>query len=135
MTALFVDAYYLIAVLNPRDAGHEAALKSAPARTTPLVTTEWVLVEAANSLSAPPLRDKFLELVDFLNIRPHVEIVPSTPARFEAGFRLYRQRSDKNWSLTDCLSFEVMRSFGLTDALTADHHFEQAGFVALLKDR
>lgn len=49
------------------------------------------------------------------------------------GIELYSQRPDKNWSLTDCISFQVMKSFGITEALTGDHHFEQAGFVALLK--
>jgi uncharacterized protein len=135
MTAIFVDAYYLIAVLNPRDGGHQAALKAGPDRKTPLVTTEWVLIEAANSLSSSPLRGKFLELVDFLQVRPNFEIAASTPETFAAGLRLYRQRSDKNWSLTDCLSFEVMNARGLTEALTADRHFEQAGFIAVLQDR
>lgn len=49
------------------------------------------------------------------------------------GIRLYEQRRDKQWSLTDCISFVVMKREGLTEALTGDHHFEQAGFVALLK--
>lgn len=135
MTAVFVDTYYLIAVLNPRDGGHQAALNAVPDRKTQLVTTEWVLIEAANSLSSSPMRGKFLELIDFLQVRPNVEIVASTPEIFAAGLRLYRQRSDKNWSLTDCLSFEAMKTRGLTEALTADHHFEQAGFVAMLRPK
>jgi uncharacterized protein len=135
MKTLFIDAYFLIAVVNPRDRGHEAALAFAPGASTPLVTTEWVLVEAGNSLSPLPLRAKFLELVDALRLRSRVTLVASTPKRFEDGLLLYRQRADKKWSLTDCLSFAVMKELGLTDALTADHHFEQAGFVALLRDR
>jgi len=47
--------------------------------------------------------------------------------------RMYQRRPDKNWSLTDCISFVVMQDHGITEALTGDHHFEQAGFVALLK--
>jgi predicted nucleic acid-binding protein len=49
------------------------------------------------------------------------------------GFDLYAARLDKQWSLTDCVSFEVMRDMRLTDALASDHHFEQAGFRALLR--
>lgn len=132
MKAVFVDAYYLIALLNPRDEGHESAAGLVIDPTTSLVTTEWVLIEAANSLSTLPLRTKFLALLDILRTRPSVQIISSVPQRFEAGLMLYRQRADKSWSLTDCLSFVVMEDMGLSEALTADRHFEQAGFVALL---
>jgi predicted nucleic acid-binding protein len=50
---------------------------------------------------------------------------------FELGLKLYSERSDKDWSLTDCISFEVMREQGLKEALTGDHHFKQAGYQAL----
>ncbi len=59
-------------------------------------------------------------------------IVPSSSDLFWRGIKLFDARPDKEWSLTDCISFEVMAELGLTDALTADHHFEQAGFRALL---
>ena len=62
-------------------------------------------------------------------------ILPPTLELFEAGCDLYEQRPDKEWSLTDCISFVVMHNHGLTDALTADRHFQQAGFQALLLDR
>ncbi len=51
----------------------------------------------------------------------------------EQGLALYTRRSDKDWSLTDCISFVVMKAEGIEEALTGDHHFEQGGFVALLK--
>ena len=54
-------------------------------------------------------------------------------ALFEAGFNLFEARPDKDWSLTDFISFVVMEREGLTEALTGDHHFEQAGFTALLR--
>lgn len=60
-------------------------------------------------------------------------IVWSNPETFDAGLLLYTNRRDKGWSLTDCLSFEVMGGRGIREALTGDHHFEQAGFTALLK--
>jgi hypothetical protein len=64
---------------------------------------------------------------------PAFEIVPATPELFEAGLQLHARRPDQTWSLTDCLSFEIMTCRGITRALTHDHHFEQAGFEALLR--
>lgn len=64
---------------------------------------------------------------------PAVEIIPPSSGLFERGLRLFRERPDKGWSLTDCISFVVMEERGIRDALTGDHHFEQAGFAALLK--
>jgi hypothetical protein len=62
-----------------------------------------------------------------------VTIVPVDQTKYEAGLALYRNRPDKDWSLTDCISFAIMQEHGITEALTGDHHFEQAGFIALLK--
>ena len=62
-----------------------------------------------------------------------VQIVPASKILFRDGIDLFAARSDKEWSLVDCISFEVMAELALTDALTADHHFEQAGFRALLR--
>jgi predicted nucleic acid-binding protein len=61
------------------------------------------------------------------------EVVGFDPKVQQAGFDLYESRLDKDWSLTDCVSFAVMTQRGLTEALTADHHFEQAGFRAVFK--
>ena len=66
-----------------------------------------------------------------LRAEPEAEVIPPEAALFDRGCELYATRSDKNWSLTDCISFVVMKERGLTDALTADRHFEQAGFKAL----
>jgi predicted nucleic acid-binding protein len=60
-------------------------------------------------------------------------IVEANRAIYDAGLNLYAQRPDKDWSLTDCISFVVMKRLRLTEALTADKHFEQAGFKVLLK--
>jgi len=59
--------------------------------------------------------------------------VPPAQDWFDRGVGLYSRRLDKDWSLTDCISFAVMDEFGLTESLTGDHHFEQAGFTILLK--
>jgi predicted nucleic acid-binding protein len=62
-----------------------------------------------------------------------VKIIPSNAELFAAGVKLYAERPDKEWSLTDCISFVIMQQEGLSDALTGDRHFEQAGFRALLR--
>jgi uncharacterized protein len=64
---------------------------------------------------------------------PDITIIASQRELLAAGFSLYSQRPDKDWSLTDCISFVVMQREGITEALTGDHHFEQAGFSILLK--
>ena len=48
------------------------------------------------------------------------------------ALQCYKMRTDKEWGITDCISFVVMEEYGLTEALTADKHFRQAGFKALL---
>lgn len=129
MNAVFADAYYFIAVLNPRDAGHSAATSLSLTPTEQLVTTEWVLVEVANALSAPRFRSKVTQLIAKLETRKNATIVHSSPTLWTSGLALYEQRPDKSWSLTDCLSFVVMRDHEIKDALSADAHFEQAGFT------
>ena len=68
-----------------------------------------------------------------LRAQRDVEIVPATHELFERGCALFAQRGDKAWSLTDCTSFVVMRERDLEEALTADQHFEQAGFKRLMQ--
>jgi predicted nucleic acid-binding protein len=98
-----------------------------------VLTTEFVLLEVASAFSSSLTRDLFVRLLPHLRSDPTVEILSATAELFQAGFDLYRRRPDKNWSLTDCISFVVMRDRGLTEALTADRHFDQAGFAILLK--
>jgi len=133
MTACFADAYYFFALLNARDEAHAIAKLFNSASRRPIVTTAWVLTEVADGLAATPSRGLFAPLIESLRRNSRAFLVPPDAALFERGVTLYKDRADKSWSLTDCISFEVMRDRGLTDALTADHHFEQAGFVALLK--
>jgi hypothetical protein len=78
-------------------------------------------------------REAFLRFYDALRDEPDVKIFEADKGLFEAGLALFRNRPDKEWSLTDCISFVVMKQEELTEALTGDHHFEQAGFKALFK--
>jgi hypothetical protein len=97
-----------------------------------LTTTDFVLVEVANSLSAPAFRSQTIALIDGLRALRNVNIVPASAPLLAEGWQLYCSRPDKEWSLTDCVSFVVMRQENITQAFTSDHHFEQAGFVKLL---
>jgi uncharacterized protein len=132
MDAVFADTFFFLALLNERDAAHANAMRF-DATARPLVTTAWVLTEVADASSSPENRPAFLELLDVLNGSPDARILGPTQELFDRGVRLFRQRPDKQWSLTDCISFEAMRDEEISDALTGDRHFEQAGFHALLK--
>ena len=87
----------------------------------------------ADALAAPHQHRVFAILLEHLLADPNVTIVPPSQELFERGVKLYIDRPDKDWSLTDCISFVVMEQHHLTDVLTGDHHFEQAGFGVLLK--
>lgn len=133
MKTIFADSFYYLAILSRRDARHQAAIEFSESFHGQIVTTEWVLTEIADGLAAHDKRHGFVTLREQLAADRKITIVPATTALFERGCTLYVERPDKDWSLTDCISFVVMREHGLTDALTEDHHFEQASFVALLK--
>ena len=97
-----------------------------------LVTTEFVLVELADALCQPQQRDEVLALYNVVETDPAFRLVRASSELILRGRKLYGERPDKDWPLTDCISFVVMQDQGLSEALTADHHFEQAGFKALL---
>jgi uncharacterized protein len=127
MKPVFADTVFYLALTNPRDQYAAAATQFTAEFSGAFVTTAWVLTEVANALARGPNRALFLELYRDLADDGRVTIVPPTQDLFAQGIELYAQRPDKEWSLTDCISFIVMRQYGLTDALTADHHYEQAG--------
>jgi predicted nucleic acid-binding protein len=131
MTPLFADTSLYVAALNPRDGLHDRA-KAAAATRGRIVTTDFVLAEVANFFCKSGQRPLFVALAINLREAEDVEIVPATREWWDRGFDLFTARPDKEWSLVDCISFAVMTEYKLTDALTADHHFAQAGFVPLL---
>jgi len=132
-SVVFADTFYYLALINPRDAAHTRALEASRKSSTKVVTSAWVIQELADGLAAPPVRDGFLRLLSSLEAEPDTLIIEPDTALWRRGLDLYRSRTHKAWSLTDCISFEIMRQHGITEALTADRHFEQAGFTALLK--
>jgi uncharacterized protein len=140
MKRVFVDTCYLIALINPKDDCHKRAKEVSEALGTfTWITSEMVLTELLNYFSAQGkyLRQISLDTVDSLRSNlnvDNVDIVPQTSEQFERAREYYRQRMDKGYSLTDCASMLIMQEQGIQDVLTYDHHFQQAGFSALLRD-
>ncbi|HNR31449.1 MAG TPA: PIN domain-containing protein [Candidatus Hydrogenedentes bacterium] len=131
MTRAFADTAFYIASANSDDALHETALEASDACDGGFLTTEYVLLELGNYFCAGN-RSLFLKLLQIIEVDPDTDVVPASSNLHKEGIRLYASRPDKSWSLTDCISFVVMRQYGLTNVLTSDRHFEQAGFRVLL---
>jgi hypothetical protein len=138
MLKVFVDTAAWIALINSRDEFHGAAkqvMKDLYQQKVALVTTDFVLLEVADALSNPLIRAQTVDFVDSLlqlSKFPALQIIPADRSLLLDGWNFYKQRSDKDWGLTDCISFGVMSREQITQAFTSDKHFEQAGFVRLL---
>ena len=132
MKTVFADTSFFIALLHPRDECHLGAVEFFRSHKGFVMTTEYVLIEVANWLAGGDRRNAFRSLLTKIRTTDRFSVVPSHPNLFDAGSAMYNEMDDKRWSLTDCISFVVMERHGLTEALTADHHFSQAGFKVLL---
>ena len=100
-----------------------------------LVTTNYILAELVALLTSP-LRIPRPRLIDFMTgikNSPYVHLIHVDTTLDAQAWELLTQRPDKAWSLVDCTSFVVMQRVGLTEALTTDHHFAQAGYLPLLR--
>jgi predicted nucleic acid-binding protein len=135
MRRLFADTFFFFAFLNADDLAHGQAVRLSEDPTIKMVTTAWVLTELADGLARVEDRQMFVEFYGELRNDTRVTILSPSHELFVEGIRLYASRADKEWSLTDCISFTVMHREGLAEALTGDRHFEQAGFHALLIGR
>ncbi len=134
MRRVFADTFYYFALINEKDDAHLRALEFSKTLDVPIVTTAWVLTELANGLSGLLHRRNFIRILNSLRSDSDTTFIPPSQALFEKGVELYTARMDKEWSLTDCISFVVMKDYGLTEALTGDRHFEQMGFIPLLAE-
>jgi predicted nucleic acid-binding protein len=134
-TEVLVDTAFAIALLNTEDDHHLAAiaLGNQLRGRARLVLTRAVCLEIGNAMSNPRLRSQVANLLAGMEADPNVEILPWSEREYSNALALFRSRPDKAWSLTDCMSFVIMRERGITDALTTDNHFRQAGFQPLLR--
>lgn len=131
----FLDTGFVVAPVVENDQHHNRALELAEQieeEGRHVVTTRLVVAEIGDALASPGYRDRAAEHIVALQRSPTVDVNPLTEELFRRGFELYRERQDKAWGITDCISFVVMRDRGIRDALSTDSDFEQAGFNALL---
>jgi len=130
--AIFLDTSYILALVNTADEYHQSASNSAQQTRGPFVTTEAVLTETGNALAKLRWRSLGVATLEDLRNDPEIEVLSVSTELFDRAVALYTARMDKEWGLTDCISFVVMQERVLTAALTTDAHFQQAGFRALL---
>lgn len=129
---IFIDTSYILALVNTADDHHNHAVAASRQSKPPFLTTEAVPTEIGNALSRVRWRALGYATIQDLRADPNIEIVPVDAVLFEHAFALYGERMDKEWGLTDCVSFVLMRERKLTQVLTTDRHFGQAGFINLL---
>jgi len=134
MKPVFADTSYYVALVNPSDHWHARAIGFSADWLGRVFTTEYILVEMASMLCRGENRNAYLALLQDIQADPSVVVEPATTSLFTAGLKLFAARPDKDWSLVDCISFVVMKQRRLKVALTADRHFIQAGFDAVLRE-
>jgi len=134
---LFLDTAFAVALSVTTDKYHQRAKNIAmemKANDSRMVTTRAVILEIGNALSKLRYRNAAIQLLESLERDPSVEIISLTEQMYNQAFSLFRSRRDKEWGITDCISFVVMKERNITDALTTDEHFEQAGFKVMLRE-
>jgi predicted nucleic acid-binding protein len=133
MTDVFADSFFFLAAVNTQDYFHARAIDFSSRFDGDIFTTEWVLVETANALAGIRSRAAYAALEDAIRNDRRIHVIPSSDDLLQRAVELFVRCADKEWSLTDCTSFIVMKDQRLVGALTADTKFEEAGFTAILK--
>jgi len=135
VTEFFLDTSFAIALSATSDQHHSHALELADQienQEINLITTQAILLEIGNALSKQKYRVLAAQLLESLILDPSVEVISLSEELYQSAFHLFKSRPDKEWGLVDCVSFVVMNDRAISSALTADKHFSQAGFIALL---
>lgn len=132
---VYVDTAALVALAHKRDAFHKKAVlvyKKLLNQNTRFITTNAVLLEVGNTFSRSSQRPFALALYRLVNKSRQWEVLPVDGKWFSEGMKLFEQRNDKDWSLTDCIGIVAAEAHGVKDVFTSDRHFQQAGFKILL---
>jgi uncharacterized protein len=130
---VFADTSFFVALIDDDDSFHVAARKFLLNNRYPIITSSAVILELGAFFSQSSLRWGFIASVASID-KAKVQVIHVDPDLQRLGINLFEARPDKDWSLTDCISFAVMEQCGCHDAATSDKHFEEAGFVALLRE-
>jgi len=131
MTPLFIDTGFLIALEATDDQHHRKALtfwEAFKENPSPLVTTSYVFDEVVTFFNSRQRHAKAVEIGQHLLNSPSVQFIHVDEKLFKEGWRLFQDHNDKRYSLTDCVSFAVMKNLKLKTALSFDKHFIQAGY-------
>ncbi len=133
-TRFFLDTAYVLALLNSHDAYHKRAKELLPQlrKAHKVWVTEAVLVEVGNAL-ARSNRSAAVAFINSCYVTANVKVISVDKVLFRRAVKFYYAHKDKEWGLTDCISFIVMQDHGLREAFTTDIHFQQVGFRALLR--
>jgi predicted nucleic acid-binding protein len=138
MTNLFADTSGWGNLIDSSQVHHKMAValyRQARQQKRKVVTTNYIITELVALLTSPLhiSRTTIISFIQGLKTSLYLEVVHINISLDTAAWQLIANREDKEWRLVDCSSFVVMQRYGLREALTADHHFEQAGFIRLLK--
>ena len=135
MNLVFADTQFFVGRINPLDHWHQDAIRAEVSLSDPFyITTESVLTEVLTYFCeyGPKMGLKAVATIELILANPIVEVIPISHEIFLQGLELYKQRPDKSYSLTDCISMNVCRDRGITDVLSHDHHFMQEGLTILM---
>lgn len=129
-----LDATFIAGYLNPRDQHHPAAQKCMQVvkEADEIVITEPVLIEVGNLLCSTLQRQRAAQFIEACYATENITVVSVDSELLNRALQFFRQHKDKNWRLTDCISFVVMHDRELNAAVSADNDFQQAGFRALM---
>jgi predicted nucleic acid-binding protein len=132
---VLLDTSFILALENKDDRHHERAKaldRELLAENAVLLLHWGIVLEIADGYARLSRRAKGLQILAKFEGEEAYHNRPITESLLQQALDLYRLRSDKEWGLTDCVSFALMKQEGIVEALTADTHFRQAGFTALL---
>jgi predicted nucleic acid-binding protein len=134
---VFLDTAFVVALASPADKYHKKAKRLSrqiEKEGVALVTTRAVLIEIGDAMAEERRRKAGAVILQALEEDDNLAIIQNSEELYRRAFAMYTSRTDKEWGMTDCISFVVMTSEKITEALTTDTHFQQAGFTALMRE-